>query len=283
MRALLTVLALLTGLGNAYANCNYDDHGKHHCYEDWGVQSDEGFPGWTSDVGSNKAEVQDSMGILSVDAGGPNHYLDNHAHMTWTDVGGGFDWVRISGTWFNGDRGNVGWIEKLSDGYSMCQPKTHAPRASDEALMLTLGDDGDSYVGGLLGGDLLAYGIVIPPFEQVPPQGYAVIGVVQKLAGQAPTVLAWTLGPPIRMGDVTRNLTVSLVKDATGWLLKAKGDEWGGPGSTWEAHAYIDGEPNLSAGVGLDAVTMPKSWCVYREGGSMSRQFVIGNIEAREH
>lgn len=274
MRQVLAVAILaVASCGSVEAQTKCD---KERCIYDFSVDSESGFPGWTEIVVPKGAKVVGGAGKILMQSGGPEVYESNHGHMLWSEAGDHFDWVRTT-YGFTGDAGHAGWYPKLTNGDVSCDRNGHAPRASDELISLTLGDDGVSYVGGVLGGDLEALGFTMPPNLEIPPQGFAVVGVVQLVAGEsAPRLLAWTRGPAIFMGNVNKHLTVSLYQENGEWIVKAKGDELAN-GLQWEAHAAIEGEPNFAAGVGLDAIVLPQTPCL----GDVWRAFQIREIEAR--
>lgn len=281
--AFVAVLACARVFGQSLCE---DEMGARTCTYDFSVPADGYIPDWEERTpsGLNHLGVADGVGSINVIANGGIHYLDNNAHLTWDYVGGGFNEASAVLS-FAGDSGKTGWIEKFSDGvslYGLCQPKTHASRASDEMMLLTLYDDGESFVGGFIGGDGHPLGVTLPYDPQPPPsnewRGFAVMGVVQKLAGETlPRVLAVTYGRPIPMGAQGLHLRVRV--DDGRILAIAEKEGWS---RTYVAEAKLAGAPNLAGGVGLNGIVLPKPyWCIYRPGGEINRQFELSKVIAK--
>ncbi len=277
---------MLASSAHAQTKCKPQEGGKLHCYYSFGIDYEGGFMGWENVIplGVNEVASMAGEGHIVTRADSPYIFDGNNTHLTWTDAGAGFDWVRAR-MFFPGDAGVPGWYPKLTDGSRHCDARGHATRASDEMVLLTLGDDGESYVGGVMGGDLEALGVTLPPLEG-DPRTYAVIAAVQKVAGETvPRVLAWTIGPPISKLDPIhdKNLTVSVFEDGQGgWIVRAKGDEWNienqHGGRQWQVDGRIEGEPNFEAGVGLGSIVIPQTRCLPDLARTLK---LVGEVEAR--
>src|SRR5262245_1661110 len=176
---LLTItLPLLCGSAAAQSRCDVDA-----CSYDFSVPAEDGFPDWTVDSPpeGNAIRVAGGFGYLNVLSDDPQFYLRNSAHLIWTYAGSGFDAASAT-LRFTGDNGRMGWFEKLTNGIVNCRGFEHAPRVSDEMMLLTLYDDGLNFVGGFIGGELLQVGRLITPLDRDPPNGCAVLGLLHKLS-----------------------------------------------------------------------------------------------------
>jgi hypothetical protein len=244
----------------------------------------EGFwPDWreVSATTINYLNVVKGAGFLNVESHGATFYQDNHAHLWWTSVGHG--WTEASAKIrFTGDNGRVGYIRKWTDGVhgpEDCLALEHAPQVSDGALILTLYDDGWSYIGAFLG-DLLPLGENIAPTESDPPQAFGVLGIVQLVTsasgGPIPKVLAYTVGEPIKMGGKSLDLALSV---SPSWMVTVTGTMTG-KGDVYEVTAQAK-PPNIRGGVGVVGVTGARPNCIYMDGGEFSRQFEVSRIEVR--
>lgn len=271
-------LALLGATVHAQTRCDgpkciYEWNNEGGVWPDWSL--------WTPDS-PNSVTSMNGLGWIDVHADSRRLYDGNHAHLTWDAIGKGYSsaWLRFK---FWGDTGKTGWLEKWTDGNhgpdAECHALSHAPIAADEALLITLYDDGESYVGALIGGDLIPIGYVVPPLEGE-PQHYATMAIVQKTAGDTlPQVLDYTQGNAILQRGTDVRLKVNVWQDPVGtWRIEAIGDK-----KTWgEQHFRISSKmleaPNPKGSVGLDAVVLAKPYCIYYPGGSISRRFRLSEL-----
>jgi hypothetical protein len=287
--ACLVGTVLLAGTqAQAQSTCADAGSSGRTCTYDFSVPADGYIPDWVerTPAGLTSLSVGDNAGSIEVEANGGDYYVDNNAHLTWDYVGGGFSEASAD-LLFAGDGDRTGWIEKYSDGeewYGLCEPLTHATRASDEMLLVTLYDDGESFVGAFIGGDLHPLGLTLPYVTDIPPSaafhGFAVMGVVQKLAGEtAPRVLKVVQGLPIRMG-ADLHLSVKVWEQNGSWWVGAVGDKKDGT-ARYEAQAKLLGEPNLAGGVGLNGIVLPRPfYCIYYWGGVINRVFEVRRVVA---
>jgi hypothetical protein len=242
------------------------------------------FPDWVevSPLDVNWLDVRHGVGHMDVMSNGPTFYQDNHAHVLWGNIGWGYPAVDAV-LRFTGDNERTGWVEKFADGRSdprYCHPLTHAPRASDELLVLTLYDDGASFIGAFIGGDMLPLGFNLPMGERDPLNlGFAVMGIVQLTAGDTqPRILDYTTGPPIRMGGDDLHLHLEVAQGGDGWTVAAEAHEDGGTEYTARASAA---PPNIRGLVGLVGITGAKPYCIYETGGEFNREFEVSHVFAR--
>ena len=289
---LMRKLAWLVVVGSALASrafgqssCADEMDRRRTCKYDFSVTADGYLPDWqeTTPPGLNHMSVANRIGRINVLAGGGAYYTDNNAHFLWDFAGGGFN--EASATLGFVDSGKPGWLDKFSNGeryFSFCRPGTVAPRASDEMMLLTLYDDGESFVGGFVGGDTHPLGVsLIYDPDTIPPsyewRGFAVMGLVQKLAGEAmPRVLKVVGGRPIPMGTTDLKLTVR-VED--GWVRAVAESPSGG--HTYEASAPLVAAPNQAGGVGLNGIVLPRPYyCIYHWGGEINRVFEVTGVNA---
>ena len=274
---LMTVTLLLLGSSApAQSRCDADA-----CSYDFSVPAEDGFPDWTvnSPREGNAIEVAGGFGYLNILTDDPQIYVRNSAHLTWTYAGNGFN--AASATFrFTGDNGRMGWFEKLTDGTVNCRGYEHAQRVSDEMMLLTLYDDGLNFVGGFIGGDLHPVGELLPPLDRDPPTGYAVMGVLQKLASEEkPRILKYVQSWPIQMYSAPLELSVHAWQDTNGqWWIEAEAKKEG-DGRIHAAKAPF-GQPNLNGVIGLAGVTQPNTYCIWRDGGVIDRQYQIGQVLA---
>lgn len=271
-------LLLLSGSSAAaQSRCDVDS-----CSYDFSVPAEGGFPDWSVDSPpeGNTIEVADGFGYLDILSDDGQFYLRNSAHLTWTYAGSGFN--AASATFrFAGDNGRMGWFEKLTDGTVSCKGAEHAQRASDEMMLLTLYDDGLNFVGGFIGGDLHAVGELLPPLDFDPPTGFAVMGVLQKLASDdKPRVLKYVQSWPIQMYSAPLHLNVHAWQDANGqWWVEAEARKERGE-RLYVAKAPFGGQPNLDGLIGLAGTNQPNTYCISKDGGVIDRQYQIGEVTA---
>ena len=276
---LALVAIAMVGNPNASAQTTCDEES---CVYDFSVSQEGYFPDWdvvsTFDV--NWLDVRDGVGHLNVLSNGPTFFVDNNAHVIWSTIGKGYPAADATFR-FTGDNGRTGWIEKFADGTNgpqYCHPTEHAPRASDEIMVLTLYDDGLSYVGAFIGGDLLPLGEVLPPVDK--KGGFAVMGIVQMTQGDSqPRVLDYVQAGPIEMYGANLHLHVSAQEDADGWSVQAEARQEDGV-KTYRASARI-APPDVRGSVGLNAITGAKPYCIYGYGGQFNRQFEVSRVSAR--
>jgi hypothetical protein len=273
---------------NAQSTCVDAEDGGRTCTYDFSVPASDYIPDWVERTppGLTSLSVADSAGSIEVEANGGDHYVDNNAHLTWDYVGGGYSEASADLA-FAGDGDRTGWIEKYSDGkewLGFCEPLTQATRASDEMLLVTLYDDGESFVGAFIGGDVHPLGLTLPYVTDFPPSaafhGFAVMGVVQKLAGeQVPRVLKVVQGSLIQMG-ADLHLSVKVWEQNGSLWVGAVGDKKDGT-AHYEAQAKLVAEPNLAGGVGLNGIVLPKPfYCIYYWGGVINRVFEVSRVVA---
>ena len=274
---LVTIGLLLLG-SNVAAQSRCDVDG---CSYDFSVPAEDGFPDWTiaSPPEGNTIEVAGGFGYLNILTDDPAFYVRNSAHLTWPYAGNGFNAASVTFR-FTGDNGRMGWFEKLTDGSVNCKALEHAPRVSDEMMMLTLYDDGVSFVGGFIGGDLHPVGELLPPLPRDPPTGYAVMGVVEKsVFDDKPRVLKYVQSRPIPMYSGPLQLKVHGWQDGKGqWWIEAEAGKEGG--RMYAARAPLEGTPNLDGIVGLAGANQPSTYCIFRDGGVIDRQYQIGQVTA---
>src|SRR5262245_51169703 len=174
----LIAIGVLVSANNMAAQSRCDADG---CTYDFSVPAADGFPDWTveSPREGNTIDVAGGFGYFNILTDDPAFYVRNSAHVTWAYAGSGFN--AASATFrFTGDNGHMGWFQKFTNGIVNCRGFEHARRVSDEMMMVTLYDDGVSFVGGFIGGDLHPVGELLPPIPRDPPTGYAVMGVLEK-------------------------------------------------------------------------------------------------------
>lgn len=279
--AMLAGLVLAACSTYAQTDCAPDNQ---ECKYKFNYDSPDGWLGWIDDTpsGVNYTAVGSDHGWVNVKADGATLYTDNHTHLLWDEAGKGFNQARIEFK-FWGDQGLTGFIKHWTDGVhgvQDCHPTIHPDRASDEVVMLTLYDSGDSFVGAFIGGDLGPLGVVPPPLEGE-PTGYAVMALVQKLPGETiPRVLKYVQGPDINQYDDFVRLQVKAWADEGQWIVSATGDrkKWGE--EKYHIEAPMVEVPDSKGSVGLDTVVLAKPYCLYGFGGAVSRRIRVDNLTA---